>query len=165
MIGPRIMNPLVSLESVTYPALDGGSSETYRRLVMTSLKPLKELTLGVICLPINRVFKFQQVRTRFWFDPKLRGELVYKEDEEIKTKVNTWVIRDSSTWAKDKDILGNRLFLFAVSSLQVSHFTVSIYLRRISVYLDHKIALLTHDNTILRLIPTTLNLSVSVRHY
>jgi hypothetical protein len=122
LVSPRIMNPFVSLESVTYPTLDGGSSDEYKSLVTTSLKPLKETTLGLISSRVHRGFKFNKIKQRFWFDENLQGQLAHSEKQpDTDDKAKTWAVKESGSWSKDKDLLSDRYFAFAVSSLQVSY--------------------------------------------
>ena len=54
LIGPRLLNSFVSLESIVLPSLDGVVSEEYKHLVTRELVKLKEETAALVASRVHR---------------------------------------------------------------------------------------------------------------
>ncbi|CCU75030.1 XPG N-terminal domain-containing protein [Blumeria hordei DH14] len=95
LIGPRILNYFISLESIIFPTLDGVVSDEYKKLVTKSLIPLREAAAALVAFRIHRVFQNKPVTMRFWFDSSLRQTLVHKGMlEQVNGKADTWGVRN-----------------------------------------------------------------------
>ncbi|KAI0999191.1 hypothetical protein K3495_g9005 [Podosphaera aphanis] len=119
LVGPRILNYFISLESIVFPTLDGIVSEEYKRLVTKSLIPLKETSAALIASRIHRVFQNKPVTMRFWFDNDLKQTLVHKNIlEQANRKADTWGVDDNQIdcWEKSTKTKSGSLS-FAVLSL------------------------------------------------
>lgn len=119
VVGPRLMNSFGSLESTVFPTLDGVLSEEYRRLVTTSLPPLKEIASALISSRIHRGFLYKNIVVKFWFDDNLKQELVHRNVvAQTNQKADKWGVRDSDLEAmKTATKREPGTLSFAVSSL------------------------------------------------
>ena len=124
LIGPRLMNSFGSLESTVFPTLDGVLSDEYRRLVTTSLPPLKETASALISSRIHRGFQYKNIVIKFWFDDNLKQELVHRNVvSQTNQKADKWGVRDADLEAlKTATKRDPGTFSFAVSSLQEKDF-------------------------------------------
>jgi hypothetical protein len=124
LIGPRLMNSFGSLESTVFPTLDGVLSDEYRRLVTTSLPPLKETASALISSRIHRGFQYKNINMKFWFDSSLKQELVHRTVvAQTNQKADKWGVRDADLETQKvatKKEPGT--FAFAVSALQEKDF-------------------------------------------
>lgn len=57
------------------------------------------------------------IEMRYWFDDKKNQKLLHKNVESISKVTKAWTVKELAAWSKNEDLLGNRLFAFAVSSL------------------------------------------------
>jgi hypothetical protein len=120
LIGRRLMNSFVSLESTVFPTLDGVLSDEYRRLVTTSLPPLKETASALISSRIHRGFQYKNIVIKFWFDDNLKQELVHRNVvAPTNQKADKWGVQDSELETlKTATKRDPGTFSFAVSALQ-----------------------------------------------
>lgn len=119
LVGPRILNYFISLESIILPTLDGVISEEYKKLVTKSLISLKEIAAALIASRIHRVFQNKPVALRFWFDSDLKQTLVHKSIlEQTNRKADSWGVEypQLQTFEKIVNIRAGTLS-FAVLSL------------------------------------------------
>lgn len=124
LIGPRLMNSFGSLESTVFPTLDGVLSEEYRRLVTSSLPPLKETTSALISSRIHRGFQYKDIVMKFWFDDNLTQKLVHRNVvAQTNQKADKWGVQDSDLEAQKSTTKRDPgTFSFAVKSLQDKDF-------------------------------------------
>ncbi len=96
LIGPRVPNCFVSLQSVVFPTLDGVQSDEYKRLVTRSLVQVKETTAALIASRIHRGFHYHDIEMRFWFDDGAKQTLVHRNMQvAINEKADTWGVKDA----------------------------------------------------------------------
>lgn len=122
LVGPRILNYFVSLESIIFPTLDGIVSEEYKRLITKTIIPLKETAAALVASRIHRAFQNKSVSIRFWFDSDLKQSLLHKSVlEQANRKADTWGVENSQlqTWAKMTNTKAGTIS-FAVVSLLVN---------------------------------------------
>ena len=124
MIGARVMNSFVSLESVVFPTLDGVISDEYKRLVTVSLPPLKEATASLISSRIHRGFQFKDIQMRFWFDDNLQSKLVPRNvAAQTNQRADSWGVRDAGIKARESAVgVPAGKLSFALLSLQDKEF-------------------------------------------
>ncbi|TQS38015.1 hypothetical protein Golomagni_01489 [Golovinomyces magnicellulatus] len=121
LVGPRILNYFISLESIVFPTLDGVVSEEYKQLVTKSLISLREIAAALIASRIHRVFQNKPVTMRFWFDDDLKQTLLHKSVlEQVNRKADSWGVENQQlqSWASNIGMMAGTLS-FAVLSLQV----------------------------------------------
>lgn len=105
LIGPRIMNHFISLESVVFPTLDGVVSDEYKKLVTKTLLPLKETTAALIASRIHRMFQNKNVTMKFWYDDSQSQTLSHKTIlSQPNSKADTWKVLDSELKSMEKEI-------------------------------------------------------------
>ncbi len=127
LIGPRILNCFVSLQSVVFPTLDGVTSDEYKRLVTRLLVPVKETTAALIASRIHRGFQFKDIEMRFWFDESSKQTLVHRNMQAITNQqADTWGVRDALLKSQKVASSGPPGTLsFALLSLQTKDFPPS----------------------------------------
>lgn len=108
-----------------FPTLDGEVSEEYRRLVTSSLVPVKETAAAIISSKINRYYGVQSIKMKYWFDDKLETELTrsIQLQPHPNQKADTWLVPDAdlNAHASVTDTTAGKLS-FAVLSLQEKEF-------------------------------------------
>ena len=124
LIGPRLLDPFVSLESLVLPSLDGVASLEYQRLVSRSLVPLKETTEALISSRIHRGFQFKDVTMKFWFDDNLKQKLEHRNlQPATNQKADTWGVKDVDLRTQETTTgTSSGKLSFALLSLQESGF-------------------------------------------
>lgn len=127
LIGPRIMNSFVSLESIVFPTLDGVVSDEYKHLVTRELVKLKEESAALIASRIHRGYQYKDINTKFWFDDTLNVGLTHRN---MHTKLNAltdaWLVQDTDLKAQEKTVgVLPGTISFAALALQSKDFTTS----------------------------------------
>jgi Temperature dependent protein affecting M2 dsRNA replication len=96
MIGPRVLNWLISGKVMVYAPLAGGDASVYRTLVKDQLAEWRRQALGILVSSINRYFQIRDVKTTYWF-----GE----SGESFNMKNATSSQPILSTWRVKKGVL------------------------------------------------------------
>ena len=124
LIGPRIMNCITHLQYLVYPTLDGSASDEYKRLVTSSLVPVKEMTVALISSRIHRAIQYKDINLRFWFDDNLKHTLVHRNlQPQINNQADGWRVRDAELKAQETATGASAgTFSFALLSLQSKDF-------------------------------------------
>lgn len=125
MIGPRLMNSFVSLESLVFPTLDGVLSDEYKHLVTESLPPLKEIAASLISSRIHRGFQFKDITMKFWFDDKLQQKLIHQNVKaQANQRADSWGVRDAGIKTRESSVgVTAGKLSFALLSLQEKEFS------------------------------------------
>ena len=124
MIGPRLMNMFVSLESLVFPTLDGVVSDEYKRLVTVSLLPLKEATASLISTRMHRGFQFKDIKVKFWFDTSIVHKLLPRNvSAQMTQRADSWGVRDAAIKSRESAVgVPAGKLTFALLSLQDKEF-------------------------------------------
>jgi len=121
LIGPRILNCFVSLQSVVFPTLDGVTSDEYKRLVTRTLVPVKETTAALIASRLHRGFQFKDIEMRFWFDESSKQTLVHR-NMNVNQQADTWGVKDALLKSQKAVGTAPGTLSFALLSLQSKDF-------------------------------------------
>ena len=95
MLSPQVPNWLTSGEILL--TLPGGcaDTETYRRLVVDQLGPLRTQSLLLLSSSLHRYYQTRPVTTRVWYDGETADKTInLKEMPPLKQKVASWKIRE-----------------------------------------------------------------------
>lgn len=124
MIGPRLMNSFVSLESWVFPTLDGVLSDEYKRLVTSSLPPLKEATASLISTRIHRGFHYKDIILKVWFDSTLQLKLHPRNvSAQMTQRADSWGVKDAGIKARESAVgVSAGKLTFALLALQDKEF-------------------------------------------
>jgi hypothetical protein len=103
LIGPRLMNSFVSLESIVFPTLDGVVSDEYKHLVTRELVKLKEESAALIASRIHRGYQYKDINTKFWFDDNLNVGLTHRNMHvKLNLLTEAWLVQDADLKAQEK---------------------------------------------------------------
>ncbi|CAG8975384.1 hypothetical protein HYALB_00009525 [Hymenoscyphus albidus] len=98
LIGPRIMNSFLLLGSLVLPTFDGVVSDEYRKLVGSTLVPLKETATTLIVSRIHRAFQYKDITLKFWFDDNFKATMVPKNlllQTPTNKQADSWKVKES----------------------------------------------------------------------
>jgi hypothetical protein len=129
LIGPRLMNSFVSLESIVFPTLDGVVSEEYKHLVTRELVKLKEESAALIASRIHRGYQFKDINMKFWFDDSLNIGLTHRNMHvKLNLLTDAWLVQDNDLKAQEKALgMPPGQISFATLSLQNKDFPASTF--------------------------------------
>lgn len=85
-----------SITTGVYPEeapLDGGSSDSYRELIVKSVNEFKNKELNLLTQPINRYFQMKQIKEVKWFSPDNKTTLLNRTTPSIFDKLNHLVVK------------------------------------------------------------------------
>ncbi|CAB4253261.1 similar to Saccharomyces cerevisiae YNL085W MKT1 Protein that forms a complex with Pbp1p that may mediate posttranscriptional regulation of HO [Maudiozyma barnettii] len=78
------------------PPLDGGASNSYRKLVTDSVTIFKNKELNLLTQPINRYFQMKQIKQVKWFDNDDKTTLLNRTTPSIFDKLNHLIVKTGS---------------------------------------------------------------------
>ena len=107
MIGPRVLNWLITGKIRVFAPLSGGDSECYRKLVKEDLQPLRKEALALLAFSLNRYFQQKEITTSFWFGSE--------HDEKVNIRDLTSPKRLLVGWRVRENLLVERLEAIKVS--------------------------------------------------
>lgn len=90
MIGPRVLNWLISGKVRVLAPYAGGNSDQYRKLVKDQLQPWRMQALALIAYSINRYFQTKEIATSYWFDGEAEQKINIKDLNSAKEIQSTW---------------------------------------------------------------------------
>lgn len=127
MIGPRLMNSFVSLQSIVFPTLDGVVSDEYKHLVTRDLVELKEEAAALIASRIHRGYQFKDINMKFWFDDSLNTGLTHRNMHvKVNQVTDAWLVQDTDLKAQEKAVgAPSGKISFAALTLQNKDFAAS----------------------------------------
>jgi len=128
LIGHRLLDQYLFLESLVFPTLDGVTSEEYRKLVSKSLIPVKETTAALIVPRLHRVFQHKTITLKFWWDTSLKQTLGPISSTATISKADTWGAKDADLKPQESTagVLAGKLS-FAILSLQQKEFAAKTF--------------------------------------
>ena len=109
MIGPRVLNWLMSGRIKVYAPYAGGESESYRKLVKEQLQSWRMQSLALLAFSINRYYQQKEIITSFWFGSEHDQRVNMKDFSSPKAILSSWRVRG--------DLLSKRLSQLNVTSL------------------------------------------------
>ena len=111
MIGPRVLDWLISGKIKIFSPLSGGESEPYRKLVREDLHPRREEAIALLAFSMNRYFQQKEITTSFWFGAEYDEKFHVRDLGSPKKLVSGWRVRES--------LLSERLQTIGVSKLSM----------------------------------------------
>jgi hypothetical protein len=100
MIGPRVLNWLISGKIRISAPLAGGDSDAYRKLVREQLDPWRKQAVAMIAFNINRYFQQKEIITSFWFGSDADQKFIIKDLSQPKKIVASWRVTDQIASAR-----------------------------------------------------------------
>ena len=94
LIGPRVLNWLMSGKIKVCAPYAGGESEQYRKLVKEQLQPWRMQALALLAFSINRYYQQKEIAVSFWFGSELEQKFNMKDFNSPKAVLSTWRVRD-----------------------------------------------------------------------
>ena len=95
LIGPRVLNWLMSGRVRVRAPYAGGESDQYRKLVKEQLQPWRMQALALLAFSINRYYQQKEITTSFWFDSEHEQKSNMKDFSSPKAALSTWRVRDN----------------------------------------------------------------------
>lgn len=78
------------------PPLDGGSSNSYRKLVEKSVDAFKNQEVNLLTQPINRYYQIKQIKHVKWFAPEESVQLTNRMTPSAFEKINRIIVKTDS---------------------------------------------------------------------
>jgi hypothetical protein len=96
VIGPRVLNWMVSGQIFIAPPLDLGESPDYQHLIKDQLNPIRSTTLKLLASANHRFYQHSKYTVRCWFEPTRElSPFEIKDIEDPGDKVYKWNVHEA----------------------------------------------------------------------
>jgi Temperature dependent protein affecting M2 dsRNA replication len=97
VIGPRVLNWLVSGQITISPPLDLGESNEYHQLVRDQLNPIRGSILKMLATANHRFYQYRSYTVKCWFDRDSAAlpTINVREIEDVKPIVEKWNVHEN----------------------------------------------------------------------
>ena len=97
MIGPRVLNGLISGKIRVPAPLAGGDAPAFRKLVKEQLRPWRQQALALLAYAINRWFQTREIETLYWSgDP---DKFNMKDQSSQQRQISSWRVKKEALQA------------------------------------------------------------------
>lgn len=97
LIGNDLLTTLATGIYAEYAPLDGGTSDSYKRLVKKSVDIFQNKEINLLTSPINRYYQIKQMKYITWFSPGTETALTNRLSPTIFETINRLAVRTKST--------------------------------------------------------------------
>ena len=104
LIGPRVLNWLISGRINIAAPYAGGESEQYQRLVKEQLQPLRRQAMSLLANSINRYYLQKEIVTSVWFETENHMKFNLRDSPSPKRQLSTWRVRDDLSRERAKEL-------------------------------------------------------------
>lgn len=95
LIGPQVINNLVSGVLIETAPLCGGETKEYRQFLEGGMHETRGLALGLLTNPLHSFYQSRKVVTFYWFDPQSERVMSHEVTSEIKERMKKWNVKYS----------------------------------------------------------------------
>lgn len=100
MIGPRVLNWLISGKIKLSAPLTGEDSDAYRKLMRDQLDPWRKQSLALLAFTLSHYWQRKEFTTHSWFSPENDQKFSMRDLTSDKQSISTW--RVNETILKDR---------------------------------------------------------------